>query len=142
MKTQLFHDVTKNRFGVLFALGTVLSFAAAFVFLLGTLPMSAAHAEGVLGDAAKGKEVYTQFCLSCHGATGKGDGPVGKNLTPKPRDMTDKERMGAMTDQHIIDVITNGGAAFGLSPLMAPWKGTLNEQQIKDVAAYVRELGK
>ena len=31
-------------------------------------------------------------------------------------------------------------AAVGKSPLMAPWGGVLNEQQVQDVVAYVRSL--
>jgi mono/diheme cytochrome c family protein len=33
----------------------------------------------------KGKEVYTTYCLSCHGETGQGDGPAGATLNPPPR---------------------------------------------------------
>lgn len=29
----------------------------------------------------RGKEVYTQFCVHCHGEKGKGDGPVSKKLS-------------------------------------------------------------
>ncbi len=37
---------------------------------------------------AKGKELYTKTCSSCHGAEGKGNGPAGASLNPKPRDLT------------------------------------------------------
>lgn len=29
-----------------------------------------------------GKMLYAKNCSSCHGTSGKGDGPAGKNLTP------------------------------------------------------------
>ena len=38
------------------------------------------------GDAAAGKTPYTTNCVSCHGETGKGDGPVGLVLQPPPPD--------------------------------------------------------
>jgi mono/diheme cytochrome c family protein len=34
---------------------------------------------------AKGKETFTTVCASCHGNEGKGDGPAGVALNPKPR---------------------------------------------------------
>jgi mono/diheme cytochrome c family protein len=37
-------------------------------------------------------------------------------------------------------VIKLGGPAVGKSPLMAPWGGTLDDQQIRDVIAFVRTL--
>jgi len=37
---------------------------------------------------AKGKELFTTNCVSCHGAGGKGDGVAGAALNPKPRNLT------------------------------------------------------
>ena len=34
---------------------------------------------------AKGKELYTTNCASCHGETGAGNGPAGATLVPPPR---------------------------------------------------------
>jgi mono/diheme cytochrome c family protein len=39
---------------------------------------------------AKGKELFTKHCKSCHGATGKGDGPKSKELDTPTGDFTDK----------------------------------------------------
>jgi len=35
-----------------------------------------------------GKEEYVRSCASCHGATGKGDGPAAKSLIKPPADLT------------------------------------------------------
>lgn len=35
-----------------------------------------------------GKAAFAQYCSSCHGEGGKGDGPVADSLTPKPADLT------------------------------------------------------
>ena len=35
-------------------------------------------------DVARGKALYAQHCASCHGATGKGDGPQARGLDPAP----------------------------------------------------------
>ncbi len=39
---------------------------------------------------ARGKALYAQTCATCHGPEGKGDGPGGTGLTPKPRNFTEK----------------------------------------------------
>lgn len=126
------HDV--RRFLVLFFLA---AFGTALVLSLGT----SADA-GALGDAVKGKAPFTTYCASCHGEKGDGNGPAGAALNPKPRNFNDKALMASMTDEYLLKVITEGGAAVGKSPLMAPWKGTLKDQEIKDVAAYVRSFAK
>jgi cytochrome c553 len=96
----------------------------------------------ILGSAAAGKSSFTTYCAVCHGAEGRGDGPAGAALTPKPRNFTDGAAMAKLSDAHLIKVISQGGASVGKSPLMAAWGGVLNDQQVKDVAAYVRAFSK
>lgn len=40
---------------------------------------------------AKGKELYSQNCESCHGAEGLGNGPAGVSLNPPPRNFHNLE---------------------------------------------------
>jgi len=91
-------------------------------------------------DVEQGKKLYGQFCVSCHGQSGKGDGAAAAALNPKPRDHTDKEYMSKMSDDDMLKVIKNGGAAIGKSPLMPPWGASLKDDQIQDIIAYVRTL--
>ena len=37
---------------------------------------------------AKGKNIFTTVCISCHGEGGSGDGPAGSALIPKPQNFT------------------------------------------------------
>jgi cytochrome c oxidase cbb3-type subunit 3 len=104
------------------------------VALLGTTTVVQA------ADVEQGKKLYGQFCASCHGQSGKGDGPAAAALNPKPRDHTDKEYMSKMSDEDMFKVIKNGGVAIGKSPLMPPWGASLKDDQIKDVVAYIRTL--
>lgn len=98
------------------------------------------------GDAAKGKTLYETNCLSCHGPTGKGDGPVGAALQPPPRDFSkgefkfDADKDGKPgSDADLMLVISQGAAAFGGSAMMAPW-GHLSEQDRSDLVAYIHTL--
>lgn len=35
-----------------------------------------------------GRDLYVRYCGSCHGISGKGDGPAAKALQPPPNDLT------------------------------------------------------
>lgn len=92
------------------------------------------------GDASRGQPLYVQYCASCHGERGAGDGPLAGTLQPAPSRHNDGGYMNKLSNDHLIKVIAEGGAAVGKSPLMAPWSGTLNPQQVADVARFVRTL--
>ena len=97
-------------------------------------------------DPAAGKALFEANCASCHGVSGKGDGPVGSALNPPPRDFTvgefkfDANGNGTPgEDEDIVLVIQKGAMAYGGSALMAPWP-TLSDDQVVDVVAYIRSL--
>lgn len=78
-----------------------------------------ASASGIPASAiAEADSVYATRCATCHGATGRGDGPGSSNLNPKPRDYSDAEWQKTVTDEEIEKTIVYGGAAVGKSPLM------------------------
>lgn len=96
-----------------------------------------------IGDAAavkRGQQVYAQYCASCHGAGGKGDGAAGAGLPIKPSDLADGRVMNPLPDHFLATIIGEGGQAVGLSPLMPGWKAFLSATQIQDVVAYIRTL--
>ena len=66
------------------------------------------------------QEVFATRCATCHGPEGKGDGPAGMALNPKPRSFGDAAWQAKVTDDHLKKVIVQGGTSVGLSPLMAP----------------------
>jgi len=112
---------------------------------LAVAPIAASAA----GDATKGKALFETNCATCHGVSGKGDGPVGIALPePKPRDFTkaefkfDTDKDGKMgTDADLVNVVKTGAAAYGGNPLMAPW-AQLPEADIVNIIAYVRTFHK
>ena len=117
------------------------------ILILIATTFSLALAGAAHADAAKGKEVFVKTnCNSCHGMTGKGDGPVAAALDPKPRDYTkgdfkfDADGDGkAGTDADISMVIKNGAAAYGGSAMMMP-NPTLSDADLALLVAYIRSL--
>jgi cytochrome c553 len=99
-----------------------------------------AAAPAVAADADAGQAKFQQLCATCHGMTGAGDGPAAAALRPRPRDMSDAAWQQEVTDQHLTQVISNGGPAAGLSPMMTPFGHALNDQEIQDIVAFIRTL--
>ncbi len=90
------------------------------------------------GDPEEGKEIYQRFCSSCHGASGRGDGIIGRQLTPKPADFTKHAR--GHDDEYFFKAIEKGGPAVGKSPLMPAWGSQLKPKEIWDVVSYIWTL--
>jgi len=89
------------------------------------------------GDPANGKAVFERYCVACHGAQGKGDGPAGQMMTPRPADFT-SPKIKAKPDGELLKSIQDGRPP---TPMPA-FKSQLTGQQISDVLAYVRSLGR
>lgn len=118
------------------------------VLALGSVMPSA----GFAADAAAGKAKFQALCVSCHGESGKGDGPTGKALAaagqPAPRDFTlaqfkiDADKDGKTgTDADLKLVITKGALVYGGSAMMAPILG-LSDADLANIIAYIRSLKK
>jgi len=89
---------------------------------------------------ATAPKLYAERCSSCHGPAGRGDGPAGQSLDPRPRDFASAAWQAATTDAHIRDTIHGGGASVGLSSFM-PAQPDLSEGQLRELVAYVRAVG-
>lgn len=81
----------------------------------------------------EGKKVLETNCAMCHGQAGKGDGPAGVALNPRPADLTSKA-VQAQTDGELFWKISTGCGA------MPPWK-TLPEKDRWSVVDFIRSLG-
>src|SRR5260370_6409078 len=49
--------------------------------------MSGPNASARADDVAQGRRLYLEYCSSCHGLTGEGDGPVAPALTTPPANL-------------------------------------------------------
>jgi mono/diheme cytochrome c family protein len=87
-------------------------------------------------SATRGKRLYQQNCLPCHGDTGKGEGPMGKAMGVHPGNLTDRARMTKHADGEIY-----WKTAKGKAPMPA-FEQKLNEKELWDVVAYVRTFAK
>ena len=82
----------------------------------------------------QGKKVAQVNCASCHGNTGKGNGPAAMALSPKPADWTSK-KVQDEADGEIFWKITTGRGA------MPAWKH-LPENDRWALVQHIRSLKK
>lgn len=85
-----------------------------------------------------GEQLFLLNCASCHGDTGKGDGPVSSALTPKPSDLA--LVASSVDDAYLYWRIAEGGA--GVRSSMPAWKSILTEEEIWKGVAFIRNLAK
>jgi mono/diheme cytochrome c family protein len=83
----------------------------------------------------EGKKIYTQYCVTCHGSKGKGDGIAAPGLSKPPADHS-SDFVQKQTDGALFWIITAGN-----NP-MPTYKTTLTETQRWQVINYIRTLAK
>ena len=86
------------------------------------------------------KDAFNTTCATCHGEDGSGNGPAGAALDPKPSDFGLPVFWETRDHDHIVEVITKGGAAVGKSPLMVSFAGQYNADQIQKLANHVESF--
>ena len=85
----------------------------------------------------RGAAVYEKSCASCHGATGLGDGPVGRTLSPSPANLAFLAQMPMVQwDPFVYWTVAEGGAQFGSA--MPAFKDALSKDEIWAVVAYIQ----
>lgn len=86
-------------------------------------------------DLRNGKIVFKTECAKCHGPSGMGDGPEGKDLDPQPRNFQDGERMKTISPFTAFNTIRLGIEGTGMKA-----HPTLSDEEVWDVAFYIVAL--
>ncbi|MBI4773381.1 MAG: cytochrome c [Deltaproteobacteria bacterium] len=81
-------------------------------------------------SVSRGEGHFSKNCVSCHGASAKGDGPMADKLPHRPADLIRaivEEPVGKLAW-----IVSNG---YGHMPA---WKGVLSERDIWDVLNFLK----
>lgn len=85
-------------------------------------------------DAEFGKREFLRACASCHGAGGKGDGPIAKTLKQPPADLTklSQNNNGVYPISRVYAVIDGRIQILVHGPRQMPVWGDVYTQGLKD----------
>lgn len=108
--------------------------AAAGLLLSGLWPSPPGWGQSAV-DPAKGRGPYEQYCAVCHGTRGLGNGPMAKATSPPAPKLVSAD-VRRLTDEELLRIIADGKGST-----MPAWRGILNDEQLRDVVAYIRFLG-
>jgi cytochrome c oxidase cbb3-type subunit 3 len=85
----------------------------------------------------QGREVFLARCASCHGESGRGDGPIARGLAGPPvGNLTDAQWKHGDSPDQVLAVVAQGVP----NSAMAGWKSTLSDRALHAVTAYTYYL--
>jgi mono/diheme cytochrome c family protein len=96
---------------------------------------SSLYAQDYPPDRERGKALFEHYCQSCHGPTGRGDGPDAVVLKVPPANFQ-RFQSFLKSDEELLRTIEHGVV---FSP-MHSWRGQLTDGEMQDVVAYIRVL--
>lgn len=80
-----------------------------------------------------GETLFKSKCAACHGPDGKGEVPMGKKLGAHDLNSAEVQKQ---SDAQLTEVVTKG------KNKMPAYEGKLSKEQIAELVAYIREIGK
>lgn len=87
-------------------------------------------------SVGRGKELFDNYCSTCHARNGSGHGPAAHGITTFPRQLWVWNNADASADSYLFWFITNGRNE------MPPWGVILSQDQRWDVINYIKTLQK
>ena len=101
-----------------------------------------ANAAADFSKSFEGYKVFNKYCFICHGAEGKGDGPLAGKIGTKPANLTDDNRLGKKTDKELTRIIEGSAPHGTVSSDMPQWSKAISYTQIRSLVSYVRYMHK
>ena len=102
---------------------------------------AAAPAADAASAQAEAEKIFSERCVTCHGAGGAGDGPASAGLVPKPRNFRDAAWQQSVSDEYIEQIVQYGGAAVGKSAAMPANPDLMSKPAVvAALRAHVRAL--
>lgn len=87
----------------------------------------------LVGNFERGRSLYFQNCLECHGLSGDGDGPRAYFIFPRPRNFHNEATRETMNRPRLYDAVADG--VNGRE--MPAWRFVFAAQDIADVSEFV-----
>jgi len=87
---------------------------------------AAINGEAAADAAEQGREVYGEFCVTCHGRDMVAPGAISFDLRKFPKDDFERFRNAVLN---------------GKGQAMPPWRGKISDEDLNDLWAYVRSGG-
>ena len=104
-------------------------------------------------SAASGKAMFKAYCASCHGESGKGDGPAAPALNTAPSDLTmlSKKNCGKFPDARVASILKGQASVTahgnGDMPVWGPLLKQVShgrsaelEQRVSNLTHYLETL--
>lgn len=85
---------------------------------------------------ARGREVYREHCVVCHGEDGRGDGPAAAGMEPPPANFLDLEHSSVYSPGEKYWLVTHGAPETG----MPGFSDSLDETERWSVVVYILSL--
>jgi mono/diheme cytochrome c family protein len=102
------------------------------VLLIAGLSLLTACRQGEL--AKDGHALYVRYCASCHGMSGKGDGPIAASLRQRPADLTQlaKRAGGRFDEPKVLSIIDGRRSVAEHGPREMPVWGAVFDEELKE----------
>lgn len=112
--------------------------AALLLALVLLVPAGAPAADR--GDPARGRELYAEKCVLCHGDQGQG-WDWAKKVARPPVPVPDLAQTAPQrSDQFLFEIIKRGGEEVGHTRFMPGFGFQMSDDEIWDVVAFIRSL--
>ena len=104
-----------------------------------TIPLEAGKMQNPLPETdevvSQGQEVFLGSCAQCHGADGRGDTNIGRNMAPPAMDLS-SSHVQHWSDAELFWISQNGVRLTG----MPSWKSSISDNDTWKLARYIHKL--